>query len=41
MEIRVKNGSGGYNLIREKVKEGMSREEMLGMRTKKKSDKFC
>ncbi|GMH57859.1 hypothetical protein TrST_g5889 [Triparma strigata] len=41
VEIRVKNGSGGYNLIREKVKEGMSREEMLGMRTKKKSDKFC
>ncbi|GMI17556.1 hypothetical protein TrLO_g10317 [Triparma laevis f. longispina] len=41
VEIRVKNGSGGYNITRETVGAGVSREEMLGMRAKKKSDKFC
>jgi len=41
VQIRVNDGHGSYKVITERVEEGTSREEMLGMRTKRKSDKFC
>ena len=41
MQIRTKNGSGGYNISRQRVEGEVSREEMLFMRSSKKSDKYC
>ena len=41
VEYRVKKGEYTWKTVREKVKEEMSREDMLDMRVKKKTDKFC
>ena len=41
VEVRVNNGHGGYKLIQQTVAEGTTREDMLYLRTSKKSDKFC
>lgn len=41
VEIRVKNNSGGYKIIKEMVGEGLNREDMIEMRSKRKSDKYC
>ena len=40
---RVKKASafGGYKIISETAAGGMSREELLNMRAKKKSDRIC
>ena len=41
--VREKLGGafGGYRLVKRKVDASMSREAMLDMRAKKKSDRFC
>ena len=40
MEFRVKKG-GAYEYVKEKVKGGLSKEDLLDIRVKKKTDKFC
>jgi len=43
VQYRIKNagGHGGYTLVNEEVGGDVSREEMLDMRGKKKSDRYC
>jgi hypothetical protein len=41
LTYRVKTGSGGYKIVTEQLNEEKSREALLDMRAKKKSDKFC
>ena len=40
VEFRVKKG-GAYEYVKEKVKGGLSKEDLLDIRVKKKTDKFC
>ena len=40
VEFRVKKGDS-YHMVKEKVKGGKSKEDLLDMRVKKKTDKFC
>jgi hypothetical protein len=41
VQLRINNGHGSYKLVTQAVEEGTSREDMVAMRSKKKSDKFC
>jgi hypothetical protein len=41
VEYRIRTANKNYQLVREEVGENVSREEMLDMRGKKKSDRYC
>jgi hypothetical protein len=41
VEYRIRTANKNYQLVRESVGDGVSREEMLDMRGKRKSDRYC
>lgn len=41
LEYREKKGMWGYRMVKEEVKGGKSKEELLDLRAKKSRDKFC
>jgi hypothetical protein len=41
VEVKVKKGEWSYIYVKEKAKKNATKEDLLDMRVKKKSDKFC